>query len=293
MAIFTHAGRKLHYLERGAGAPLLLIHGLGSSGADWSLQAPALEPLCRIIVPDLPGSGHSESQGSYAIADFADTLWALLDGLGACPANIVGFSLGGAVALEMALQRPRAVPRLALINSLATYRVDDWHKWFEARIFSALVRVFGMRRTARLTASRVFPEPWQQQMRDRVVDVLSAVPAATYLGMARGLEGWTATARLDQLESRILMIAAEHDYTPLAEKRALATRLGASLIVARGSRHGTPFDAIELTNSALVALLTDQPLPAHEHRNRDESMGRIWPFDGSLAEEHAAGAVAA
>ena len=288
MAIFTHAGRRLHYLERGTGTPVLMIHGLGSTGADWSLQAPALEPFCRMIVPDLPGSGHSDSHGSFAIADYAEALWALLDGLGASPANIVGFSLGGAVALEMALQRPAAVPRLALINSLATYQVDNVQKWVEARVFAALVRVVGMRWTARVTASRVFPETWQQPMRDRVVDVLGAVPAATYLGMARGLERWTATSRLGRLRCRILMIAAEHDYTSLAEKRALATRLGASLVVARGSRHGTPFDAVELTNAALVALLTDQPPPTHERCIRDASVVRRWPFDGSLAEEHAA-----
>ena len=63
----------------------------------------------------------------------------------------------------MALQRPDAVPRLALINTLATYRVDDWRKWYEARVPTALVRMLGMHNMARLLAGRSFPEPWQQQ----------------------------------------------------------------------------------------------------------------------------------
>lgn len=49
--------------------------------------------------------------------------------------------MGGAVALEMALQRPAAVPRLVLINSLASYRIDDWRKWLEARLSGAAVRL--------------------------------------------------------------------------------------------------------------------------------------------------------
>jgi pimeloyl-ACP methyl ester carboxylesterase len=161
---------KLHYRVRGVGEPVLLIHGLGSSGADWALQVSALAGDFPVIVPDLPGCGHSERRTSIcAIEAFADSLWSLVDDLDEARVNIVGFSLGGAVALEMALQRPDAVPRLALINTLATYRVDDWRKWCEARVPAALVRLLGMRNMARLLAGRSFPEPWQQKMRERAV----------------------------------------------------------------------------------------------------------------------------
>jgi len=80
--------------------------------------------------------------------------------------------------------------------------------------------------------------------------------------MSLALEQWAATDRLDRLRSRTLMIAAEHDHTPLAEKHALAARMNAAVAVIRGSRHGTPFDASEATNASLLALLTDQPLPS-------------------------------
>ena len=59
MPFFRDDDLSIHYLERGHGEPILLIHGLGSSGADWAFQVAALEPHFRIIVPDLPGSGHS------------------------------------------------------------------------------------------------------------------------------------------------------------------------------------------------------------------------------------------
>ncbi len=289
MAIFCKDGRSIHYLERGRGEPLLLIHGLGSSGADWALQVAMLETRFRVIVPDLPGSGHSAPlpRGS-SIEELAAGLWALLDHLRESRVNIVGFSLGGAVGLEMALQRPAGVRRLALINSLASYRLDHWRKWWEASLTLILVPLLGMRRAARLTANRLFPMPWQRNLRERATAVVGAVPARIYLATARALMGWTAIDRLHRLRSKTLLIAAEKDYTPLDEKRALAPRLGAQLAVVRGSRHGTPFDSVRATNAMLLALFTDQPLPPAEQRVCDE-VAQIDPLSlaGSLAQEHA------
>ena len=289
MPIFERKGSALHYLVRGRGEPVLLIHGLGSSGCDWALQVPALESRFRTIVPDLPGCGHSAAPpGDFDIGDFADALWDLLDHLGVERINIVGFSLGGAVGLEMALRRAHAVPRLALINSLASYVLDDWHKWFEARMPAFLIGTLGMRAAAHLAAVRLFPESWQESMRARARAVIAAVPARTYLGMGLALQRWTAIDRLHRLRSRVLLLAAEHDYTPLAEKRAMAARLRAQLVVVRGSRHGTPFDSIQTTNASLLAHLSDRELPHPARWTRDTpAHSRSLSLVGSIAEEHA------
>jgi 3-oxoadipate enol-lactonase len=293
MSWFIHEGRRLHYLERGRGEPLLLIHGLGSSGADWAWQVAALERRFRVIVPDLPGSGHSAPpSGACSIEGFARSLWALCDHLGAGTVNIVGFSLGGAVSLEMALQRPSSVRRLGLINSLATYRLDHWSKWLEAVLSLVLIPLLGMRRAARLAAKRLFPMPWQRVLRDRAATVVSAVPRNNYLLTGRALMAWTGVDRLHVVKSKTLVIAAENDFTPLAEKRALAAALGAEFIIVRGSRHGTPFDAVGATNAALSAFVDDRPLPPSE-RWRCDRTARALRFPGSLAEEHAASAAAA
>src|ERR1700733_7647377 len=156
----NNKNRSIHYLIRGQGEPLLLIHGLGGSGADWALQVVELEKRFLVIVPDLPGSGRSPPpRDEYTIEGFAAALWSLLDHLGISRTNIIGFSMGGAVALEMAARRPSHVPRLGLINSLATYRPDDWHKWLEVHVSALLVRLLGMRRAAWLLALRLVPEP--------------------------------------------------------------------------------------------------------------------------------------
>jgi pimeloyl-ACP methyl ester carboxylesterase len=261
MATFTAQGATLNYAESGRGEPLLLIHGLGSSGADWALQLPVLENRFRTIVPDLPGCGRSPAPAVYSIEGFADALWALLDHLGVPRVNIVGFSMGGAVALEMAVRRPAAVTRLGLINSLATYRLDVWRKWFEARVPAALVRLLGMKRAAAISAARLFPEPWQRPLRERAANVIGAVPAAAYLGLGMALQRWSIVDRLHVINSRVMLIAAENDFTSLEEKRALAARLRAQFVVVRGARHATPFDSIDATNACLTALLTDQPPP--------------------------------
>jgi 3-oxoadipate enol-lactonase len=255
--------RSLYYRVRGQGENLLLIHGLGSSGVDWEFQVRALERHFRVIVPDLPGSGYSPPfDGDFSIADYAEVLWALLDHLQVSVANIAGFSLGGAVALEMALQRPRSVARLALINTLLSYRIDHWRKWLEARVPPILIRLMGMRCAARLAATRLFPMPWQRGLRQRAAEVISRVASKVYLGMARALERWTAIDRLDRLQARTLMITAEHDFTPLAEKMSMAKAVHADLAIVHGSRHGTPFDSIKATNACLLAWFADRPFRA-------------------------------
>ena len=144
------------------------------------------------------------------------------------------------------------MPRLGLINSLATYRPDDWRKWLEAHLSALLVRLLGMRRAAWLLALRLFPEPWQRPFAPRRGRRRRG-PRQRVSRHGAGLARWAIIDRLDSLTSRILMIAAEHDFTPLAEKRALAAQLKADFVVVRGSRHGTPFDSIEATNASLLA----------------------------------------
>jgi pimeloyl-ACP methyl ester carboxylesterase len=289
MAFFESNGMAIHYLVRGRGEPVLCIHGLGCSGADWAFQVAALEQQFRVIVPDLPGSGHSSTpRHGFDIAEFAAILWKLMDHLRIENPNIVGFSLGGAVGLEMAASRPDRVPRLALINSLATYRPNDLRKWLETYVAASLVRMIGMPRAAWLMAARLFPKPWQRAMRQHAAIAIGAVPVTSYLGMGMALARWAILDRLGLLRSRVLLIAAESDFTPLAEKLALAKQLGGDIVVVRGSRHGTPFDSVEATNASLLALLTDQPLPP-QNRWVSDSPTRTQSLSlaGSIAEEHA------
>lgn len=108
---------------------------------------------------------------------------------------------------------------------------------------AVVVRLLGMRCAARLAATRLFPMPWQRVLREHAAEVISRVASTVYLGMAKALERWTAIDRLDRLQARTLMIAAEHDFTPLAEKASMAKAVCAEIAIVHGSRHGTPFRA--------------------------------------------------
>ena len=257
MPVFQLPDTEIYYECLGAGFPLLLIHGLGSSGDDWAFQRDEFARHYHLILPDLRGSGRSgKSPGPYSIAQFAADLWALVDALGLGQIDALGFSLGGAVALEMALMRPDRVRRLLLCNALANYRTDTWHKWIEAHLQVALVHTLGLRRTAQLIAKRLFPLPEQAPKRQRVIDVVGANPKPAYLASMHALIGWSAVERLSALQAATLVIAAEHDYTPLAVKRAELRHFPqVEFVVISGSRHGTPFDAIEQFNACVLEFL--------------------------------------
>jgi 3-oxoadipate enol-lactonase len=256
-------GARLHFRRAGAGRAVVLIHGLGSSGADWAFQVPALAPQFDLLLPDLPGSGHSEAPPEgFRIDVFAARLWSALDRLGVSSPALVGFSLGGAVGLEMALQRPQAVEHLVMINSLPSYRVDHWRKALEIIAQVGMVSLLGLERTARIAGARLFPHPAQAPMRERVVQVLAGNDRRRYLATVRALAGWCAIDRLHLLKASTLMLAGEYDYTPLDEKRCFAARMGAAFRCIRGARHGVPFDSIAATNAGVMAWLRGDPVDA-------------------------------
>jgi 3-oxoadipate enol-lactonase len=103
------------YESRGDGQPLVLIGGVGYGAWYWRGIAPALAEHCRVIAFDNRGVGGSDKpDGPYTIAMLAADTIGLLDGLGVMSACVLGHSLGGFVAQELALARPDLVGRLIL-----------------------------------------------------------------------------------------------------------------------------------------------------------------------------------
>jgi pimeloyl-ACP methyl ester carboxylesterase len=108
-------GSRLRYLVAGEGDALLLIHGLGGAAANWVALAPLLLPGRRLIVPDLPGHGGSSPlPAAPSLNPYADRLGLLLEHEGSATAAVVGHSLGGAIALRLAIRRPETVSALVL-----------------------------------------------------------------------------------------------------------------------------------------------------------------------------------
>src|SRR5260221_4235620 len=115
---------QVHEVRGGHGVPVLFIHGLGSSGyMEWRYNPESTATRHRIFAPDLPGYGRSEKpRVRYTIGYFARFIERYMDDRGLRSAAIVGTSLGGRIALEVALETPHLVKRLVLVNALGLGR---------------------------------------------------------------------------------------------------------------------------------------------------------------------------
>src|SRR5919112_4141899 len=111
-------GLPVRYLTGGEGSPLVLLHALGESALNWRWVLPALARTHRVYAVDLPGFGFSaKPSAEYTPAFFARFIGAYLNALGLERTGLVGSSLGGLVALRLALSEPARVSALVLVAS--------------------------------------------------------------------------------------------------------------------------------------------------------------------------------
>ena len=110
--------QRVTYRSAGEGPVVLLIHGMAGSATTWKQVMPALSEQFRVVAPDLLGHGRSDKLvGDYSLGAFASTLRDLLVALGHEHATVVGQSLGGGVAMQLAYQYPERCERLVLVGS--------------------------------------------------------------------------------------------------------------------------------------------------------------------------------
>lgn len=112
-------GLRTRYRVDGDGDPVVLLHGIARTHADWTPQHDLLSDRFTVHSVDLAGFGGSDPlPGRYSLRALADFVERFLDAVGVTePAHLVGNSLGGAVAMQVSVQSPRRVRTLALVNS--------------------------------------------------------------------------------------------------------------------------------------------------------------------------------
>jgi pimeloyl-ACP methyl ester carboxylesterase len=116
------AGIETSYLEAGSGEPVIMLHGSGpgvSGLANWQHNIPALSQRFRVLAPDIVGFGATERPDDivYSLRTWTDHIWAFLDAHGINRTAIVGNSLGGRIALQMATDRPDRVTKMVLMGA--------------------------------------------------------------------------------------------------------------------------------------------------------------------------------
>jgi len=249
-------GTRIAFLDMGAGAPMLLLHGLGGSHDDWRLQTLDFAAHYRVIVPDLRGFGASERRESFTIQQHARDMIALLSALAIGRAHVIGLSMGGAVAIELALRAPQAVRSLVLVNTAPGFTLTDWQRRRMAWLRVLIALVMGVGGVARVFGQGVFPARHQGRMRRRFIRRASQTSRWVYLATLRALTRWNAEARLAGIRAPTLVIGAEHDFTTSAEKKRWTARIAnARFIEISGSRHHTELDSPERLNRVTLAFL--------------------------------------
>lgn len=120
-------GHEVGYRRAGEGPVVLLIHGMAGSSRTWEEVIPLLARNYTVIAPDLLGHGESAKPlGDYSLGAHASGLRDMLSALGFDRATIVGQSLGGGVAMQLAYQHPEITERLVLVGSGGLGREVSW-----------------------------------------------------------------------------------------------------------------------------------------------------------------------
>src|SRR5271166_3652790 len=203
------SGMRLHYEEnspRGRQA-ILMLHGLGATGASWGKHAERLGlEGYRVLLPDLRGFGRSGFPGHTSIRAMAQDMASLLYAQGACPAHVVGISMGGTVALQLTIESPQLVHGLVLVNTFAHLEPGSLRRrlYFLSRL--VLVHTLGLASQARLVARNLFPDPEQGALRQSLYDQIVQANPAGYRAVMRALGRFDVRRQLRDIRSPTLVL---------------------------------------------------------------------------------------
>ena len=199
----------LHYLDPypSAQPAVVLLHGLGADSSSWILQfEPLIDAGFRPIAPDISGFGASPYDGTgWSVSQAAKSIADLLAQLNAVPTYVVGLSMGGVIAQQMALDFPRLARRLVLVSTFSYLRPDSLRGWlyFARRAILALTR--GVPAQARMVAWELFPDPAQEPVREIIIEQICRSDPRVYRTAMRALgshPGRDGPARHDCLASK-------------------------------------------------------------------------------------------
>jgi pimeloyl-ACP methyl ester carboxylesterase len=252
-------GVALAYEVSGAGTPILLIHGLGGGGDDWQPQLSALEGF-RVIRYDLRGHGKSDKPtGRYRVSTLGDDAAELIRALGVGPVHVVGLSLGGMVAFQLAVDWPERVRSLTIVNSGPELVPRDARERLKLGFRLGLTWALGPRLLGKLLARRLFPKPEQQPLRDQFLARMAGNDRRAYLATTRAVLGWSVAGRIGDIECPVLVVSGDRDYTPVERKKEYVRLLrNAELVVIPDSGHATPLDRAREFNQQLLRFLRAQ-----------------------------------
>lgn len=227
--------------------PLVFVHGVGGSVATWDAVLELLPNDRPFIRYSLPGHGRSAPTNSFSVRDFATVHLRLMETLGVRVFDVVGFSLGGLIAEAVALTKPSAVRRLAVIGSVAG-RSDEERERAMQRL--ARLEASGPVAVAQESVPRWYTEKYIREnpgIVERTVQRFASLDRDSYL---RAYEALVMTDLIDELEGitqPFLAVAGENDMgsPPRMAKEAAARVDRGEYRVLAGLKHGMMLESPE------------------------------------------------
>jgi 3-oxoadipate enol-lactonase len=261
-------GVDLAWSTAGHGSPVLLIHGLGSSQRDWSRQIPALARKHRVVIYDQRGHGaSSHALRAFTMRDLALDAAALIRRLGLARCHVVGLSLGGMVAFQLAVDEPELVRSLVIVNSGPEVIPRNMKERAAILLRRALSRVLPMRWLGTMIVRRLFPHPEQQALRAEFLERFAGNHKPSYRKAMAAILGWSVSDRLEAVTQPVLAVSGDRDYTTVDRKRQYVDRLlRATLAVVENSGHATPVDQPSAFNRLVLRFLEDVESDTHAVR---------------------------
>lgn len=265
MATTTRDGVKLHYERHGeAGDPLLLVMGLGGSLDFWEFQTPVLARHHQVCVYDNRGVGHSDKPaGPYDVHTLADDAIAVMDACGFARAHVLGLSMGGMIAQDLAVRYSDRVGSMVLAATYA--RPDeDARKMGAAPALDA--KTIEPKQMFKLLMSMVLsPEfiarerTWLHATRERM---LATFTVEGFIAQLAAVMAHDASADLGRITAPTLVLKPSADklIPPRASDELAAMIPGATLQTFDHATHGFNVEQPDKFNRAALDFFASHPL---------------------------------
>ncbi|GIV95876.1 MAG: alpha/beta hydrolase [Herpetosiphonaceae bacterium] len=249
MPMVETAEGAIAFIVRGTdGVPAIFVHGAGGSHRLWGPVIAALPKTGRYYAIDLPGHGRSPGAGRRTIAGYGAAVEAFLDSQGLERAVIIGHSMGGAIALWLALERPACVTGLGLVGTSGRLRVPAW-------------LLSGIRAEPGQTIAQLVPLLYGAQVdpaaRSAIERDLRSVAPEILEGDYLACAGFDVLDRLGEIAVAAAVVCGAGDrMAPPEESELLQRRLGnATLHLVEGAGHMVMLEDPDAVAGALARLL--------------------------------------